>query len=86
MIQVKFPKLTKNVDDFPNLMRPRPCTRKDSDSPVNSFEVKKKYVCFQWLDPPFFMGPKILTLNVVSLWQNNQILEKDGHFFPYFGP
>ena len=33
MIQVKFPKLTKIVDNFPNLMGPGPCTKKDSDSP-----------------------------------------------------
>ena len=33
MIQVKLPKLTKNVDNFLNPMGPRPCTKKDSNSP-----------------------------------------------------
>ena len=32
-LRVKFPKLTYNVDNFPNPMGPRPCTKKDSDSP-----------------------------------------------------
>ena len=33
-MRVKFPKLTQNVDHFPNPMGPGPCTKKDSDSPV----------------------------------------------------
>ena len=33
-VRVKFPKLTRYVDNFPNPMEPCPCTKKDSDSPA----------------------------------------------------
>lgn len=35
----KFPNSAKNVDNFPNLMGQRPCTKKDCDSPEHSLTM-----------------------------------------------
>ena len=43
MIQVKFPKLTQNVNNFPNLMGSRPCTKKDSNSPGMSLKYLAEF-------------------------------------------